>query len=280
MQNDLKLLSNMFPVFSHIVERICTPSWRIENKGYKKHNLILVYDGKASFHCNEQRFDATCGSLVYFKPGDSRLGYTYENDLMKCFAVDFEYICPVKESEKWTYKYVNLPFDVHEKITNKYLFSRLTGLFRDMSSIWISGKDNMEIRLRAVFSEILHLLLTYRNDRSINFDKTRKVEKAIHYMVQNLSGDIRLNDISASVGVSHSYLGSIFKEVTGKSPIEYFIKMKMDKARDLLRDGASVTEAALMLGFNDIYYFSKCFKKHECTNPSEYRRHQISSGEK
>lgn len=277
MQKNLNLLNNMFPVFSHIVERICTPAWRMDDKKFDKHNLILVYDGKASFCCNDQRFDATRGSLVYFKPGDSRLGYTYSDNLMKCFAVDFEYICPVKEAEKWIYEYVSLPFDTHEKITDKYLFSRLIVLFRDLASIWISRKDNMEIRLRAVFSEILHLLLTFKSNRGNSFEKVRKIEEAIHYMVQNLSGNIRLADISAFVGVSNSYLGSIFNEITGKSPIEFLIKMKIDKARDLLRDGVSVTETAFLLGFNDIYYFSKCFKKHEGTNPSEYRRHNISS---
>ncbi len=265
------MLNNMFPVFFHIVERICTPLWRIENKSVTNHNIILIYDGKASFHCNGQTFDAFSGSMVYFKPGDARLGFTYSDNLMKCYAVDFDYIYPIKNSGIWSFKFLSLPFETHEKINNHFLFSRLLTLFNELTSIWISKKDNMEIQLRSVFAEILNLLLKYKSDGQINFDKIRKVEQAISLMVKKLNSKIYLSDIAASIHISPSYLGSIFKEITGKSPIDYYIKMRIDKAKSLLQEGASVSEAASQLGFNDIYYFSKCFKKYTGINPSKIK---------
>lgn len=46
---------------------------------------------------------------------------------------------------------------------------------------------------------------------------------------------------------------------------------QVTKAKDLLREGASVLETLYQLGFNDIYHLSKCFKKYEGISPSEYK---------
>lgn len=272
MKGKMSILDNMYPEFFHIVERLCTPSWRIEDANYKMHNIILLYDGKASFTCNGKEFDAYRGSMVYFKPGDARAGFTYADNLMKCYAIDFLYTCPFFADGAWRLEHANLPFHPHEIIKNKYLLSRLFALFHELTSIWIAKKNNMSMRLRTVFAEIVHLLLAYKQDCQIDFDKVKKVETAINYMVENLNRKIHLDDISKSIGISTSHLGCIFKEITGKSPVDYLNKMRINKAKDLLQEGATVSEAAFLLGFSDIFYFSKCFKKHEGSNPSDYKK--------
>ncbi len=69
----------------------------------------------------------------------------------------------------------------------------------------------------------------------------------------------------------YSVLTSIFREVTGKSPIDYLVGIRIRKAKELLTEGFNVTETAERSGFNDIYYFSKCFKKHEGISPTTYK---------
>ena len=74
------------------------------------------------------------------------------------------------------------------------------------------------------------------------------------------------------VELSKSYLNAIFKAQTGKSPVEFFIHLKMQEACKLLKSGQTyVYEAAAALGYEDQYYFSRIFKKVVGVSPRDYQ---------
>ncbi|MGL6221188.1 MAG: helix-turn-helix domain-containing protein, partial [Lacrimispora sphenoides] len=65
----------------------------------------------------------------------------------------------------------------------------------------------------------------------------------------------------------------VFKKYKGTSPIEYFTKLKIEKAKELMIQfpDLSLRKISESLGFNDVYYFSKVFKKITGIAPSEMR---------
>ena len=73
--------------------------------------------------------------------------------------------------------------------------------------------------------------------------------------------------------MSPSYICKIFKQEMGESPINYLIRIRMEKARNLLlqEEGYSVKEIACLVGYEDIYQFSKLFKKYYGVAPSYFR---------
>ncbi|MFE4353692.1 AraC family transcriptional regulator [Peribacillus butanolivorans] len=270
--SDLQIIDNIFPQFTYVAERKCTSSWRLQGKEiYDRHNLILVYDGEATLTCNNQQYNVSKGNLVYYKPLDYRTGQTNPNNLMKCFSVDFLYTCPLYQNDKWDLLDMKLPFTTVEKIDDSFLFSRLLDLFSKFTKTWLSGAREKCTRGRTIFLEMLSLLLQWKCNPNFNYDTIRKTEQIINYLTENYSSQIKLAELANHVGISSSYLGSLFKEVTGKSPISYLIDIRVHKAKDMLLDGYSVAETAFNVGFNDIYYFSKCFKKNAGVNPSKYR---------
>jgi Response regulator containing CheY-like receiver domain and AraC-type DNA-binding domain len=268
-------LLNMFPQFTHIVERICTPSWQIKQEICRTYNLILIYSGEAEFFCNRQSYRGRRGDLICFKPGGIRAAHTFEDNLMSCFAVDFLYICPVWEEQGWQLCHHELPLEFHQKIGDRYLFARLLDLFAGLTGEWLSGKQNRAGRCRAIFTEIMNLLLLQQGQGELHYDRIRKVEKVIQYMAEHYQEALSLNDLSRVIRISPSYLGNIFKETTGKAPIEYLIGIRIQKAKELIREGCSMTETAYRVGFHDLFYFSKSFKKYEGMTPSEYRKNGI-----
>lgn len=276
-EQDISIYQYIIPYFTHVVERICTPAWHIKKCVYRQHNIILVYDGMALFGCNGKEYTAGRGDLVYFKPGDTRYGITYPENLMKCFAVDFDYICPIYGEGKWELENVKLPFNTLEKINDSYLFSRLVDLFGEITRTWISSKYNRMLRCRNIFMEMLNLLVMWKEYTDFNYDRVRKVEKTINYMTKNYNKRISLRELADVANLSTSYFGSIFKEVTGKSPIEYLLDIRINRAKELLNEGMSVSETAIRTGFSDVYYFSKCFKNHEGINPTSYRDSEIAT---
>lgn len=64
-----------------------------------------------------------------------------------------------------------------------------------------------------------------------------------------------------------------FKRQTGHSPIDYLIQTRIAKARNLLlRSDATLSEIAAEVGYSDVYYFSRIFKKHVGISPIQYQR--------
>lgn len=72
--------------------------------------------------------------------------------------------------------------------------------------------------------------------------------------------------------LNHIYLGQLFKKETGLSLNDYINKVRINKAKKLLKEtGAMVYEIADQVGFSDSQYFSTVFKKIVGVSPKEYR---------
>lgn len=90
-------------------------------------------------------------------------------------------------------------------------------------------------------------------------------------MRESLSGCVDFQHLAAQHGLSYSSFRRIFKQVTGRPPGDYFIEMKVKRARQLLLSDRPVQEVADLLGFESVCYFSRLFKSRTGTAPSALR---------
>jgi transcriptional regulator GlxA family with amidase domain len=103
----------------------------------------------------------------------------------------------------------------------------------------------------------------------------RKIEQSIAYMRQHLNQPLQVATLAATVNVSPSHFFALFKRWSGCSPIDYFIRLRMQRARRLLEQTSlSVKEIASEMGYNDPFYFSRAFKSVYQMAPSDYRAAQ------
>lgn len=99
------------------------------------------------------------------------------------------------------------------------------------------------------------------------------VERSIDYMVANLNRPLRIATLAAQVNVSQSHFFSLFKQITGCPPMDYFTKLRMVEACRLLNSTtARVKEVAIELGYDDPLYFSRVFKSFSTVAPVRYRK--------
>lgn len=101
----------------------------------------------------------------------------------------------------------------------------------------------------------------------------RTIEKALEYIRGQYAKDLSLEDVALHVGMSGSYFSSFFKQETGDNFIEYLTRLRIDKAKTLMMDAElRLYEISQLVGYQDVKYFSRLFKRHVGATPAEYRQ--------
>jgi AraC-like DNA-binding protein len=109
-------------------------------------------------------------------------------------------------------------------------------------------------------------------------ESDRIVQQAIHYLSTQYAEPITIEMMAESLGYNRAYLSRLFKRHTKVTPVTFLLKLRVDKARQLLRERLELTieQIAASVGFYDPLYFSKQFRRLYGVSPSEYRN-QIKS---
>ncbi|MCF2447708.1 AraC family transcriptional regulator [Dyadobacter sp. CY345] len=94
----------------------------------------------------------------------------------------------------------------------------------------------------------------------------------IHYIRTNIGEKIQVEDLSEKACMSRASFYRAFKREFNISPVEFILKEKIKKAKTLLTESrATISDVCYQLGFSDLNYFGRQFKKSEGISPSQYR---------
>lgn len=100
-----------------------------------------------------------------------------------------------------------------------------------------------------------------------------KLKRVIHLMEQRLAEHFSLGNLAQAIGMSEYHFSRLFKRATGRSPSQYFIQMRMARARQLLIETErSIIEVGLDVGYGSASHFSQVFRREVGVAPSHYRR--------
>jgi len=112
--------------------------------------------------------------------------------------------------------------------------------------------------------------------RSVKKDgESDLLPKLIAFMKSNVHKNLRISDLAHTCNCSSSNIYKIFKANLDSSPQDFFINLKMERARKyLLKSNLKVKEIGAKLGYDDPYYFSRIFSKHVGLSPANYRKEE------
>lgn len=242
--------------------------YRRRDKGSKQHILIYCYEGEGWYSIDKERNTVKANDFFIIEAGTPHIyGSSHTN-----------------------------PWSIYWFHFTGSLSTLFDSLFNCTTSIDDSPNARYEDRLQ-LFEEIFqnlemgysienlqysticlwHLLGSFRyipQFREVNKPKaTDTIQKVISYMKANLTQRLSLEDLADSVNYSPSYLGTMFTQKTGITPLDYFNHLKIQRAcQELDFTDMKVKEIAYELGFSDQYYFSKVFTKYMGITPSEYKK--------
>jgi AraC family transcriptional regulator len=100
-----------------------------------------------------------------------------------------------------------------------------------------------------------------------------KLRQITDWMREHIAEEFNLDRLAAQAGLSKFYFNRLFKSAVGVSPSHYHINLRMDAARQLLRETKkSVMEIALDVGYANPSHFAQLFRRETGLSPSDYRR--------
>ena len=95
---------------------------------------------------------------------------------------------------------------------------------------------------------------------------------AVNHIQAHFSERVSIEELASQIGISRGYLTRLVKDITGMSPKQYLINVRMVAAADYLKEGAmSIGEIAEACGYEDPLALSKAFRRHYGISPTEYR---------
>lgn len=138
------------------------------------------------------------------------------------------------------------------------------------------------LMLKSYLVQMLVLLLREQSKpvpigTGYSFDSVNKkyvVEQLVSYFEEHYAEKISLDQIAENMYLSPFYISRIFKSETGDTPIHHLINIRLERAKELLEQGTngSIQEVAAAVGYDDVYHFSKLFKKRYGVPPSQIRK--------
>lgn len=122
----------------------------------------------------------------------------------------------------------------------------------------------------ATLARIRALDMRADHERNAHEDK---MNQARYHLLRHATEEVDLAALAGQLGLSYSRFRSLFREHTGSSPRRYQIDIRINRARELLRESNhNINEIAELLGFSSVYYFSRLFRQRTGQTPSGFRR--------
>ena len=233
------------------VKKRANPSWHLDNDQLPFCDLTFILGGEATYSNADQTFHLTAGEAVFLPAGSKRFANTPG---MECVAFSFcadVYPFPHAARISWD----NDPL--------------LLTYFEDFNQCWSNKSDIGRMRSDGLFLLIISRLLELQQQKKNNPYVTRiKDHLHLHYTepvtVELIAREIQLNPV---------YCGALFSKETGQTILQYTNQLRITKAKELLHfTNDPVSEIAAEVGIEDLYYFSRLFKKLVGISPSEYRK--------
>lgn len=152
---------------------------------------------------------------------------------------------------------------------NKDLLAAFTQLLTAVSQAQV-GYPQL---ISGITLQLLAILNHSRLTEKIDNDKESIwVSQAIFILQNQLANKLNMEELVEQFPVSYSKFRKSFKRLTGKSPNQYHLDLRLDKAEELLKNtGLTITEIGYHTGFDSPYYFSRLFKKKFGVSPKTFR---------
>ena len=243
----------------------CEPHWKWpeREKPLENYDFFYVWSGSGEVNVNDRSYPVSEGSCFLFRPGD----YTHAtHDRQHPLVITYIHfnLIELPQQIPSVYRVISNTTDI-EVLLARYVHLRLSTMYGAVEEANLILKQMMIYLLRLDQLEL-------GSSPSLSLDLQDRIREVANYIREHPATWLKVDDLAGRVRLSPRYFAIKFKEVLGVTVQEYQIRCRLERAEFLLRyGGMSVTETSDALGYKDVYYLSKQFKKHYGRSPSAIR---------
>ena len=200
---------------------------------------------------------------------NSKLLNQITNKIFPVNGIIRSYLKVILKEAKFAYKNDLRIFDYNELIENPNAHSGAKQMLKNYAELLLieilrQSEENFENS----YSELIRETLIMQN-----IDSNFFFEQIVNYLEAHISESLTLEQISADNFTNISKIQRVFRECSNEGVISFFQKMKIEKAKTLIRETPmNFTEISEFLGFSSVHHFSKKFKQLVKMSPSAYQR--------
>ena len=270
----LKDMSCLPPLLIACNEAVHPRGMRYPMHAHEFFQANLIVEGMASVCFRSDVVELSQGGVVWMPPG---LEHAFRFDRSSaCRIVEVKYdlrpFPPTEACERFMgdhFRHVGHPKKRGRLLVKAEHSHNLRRAMKDILDLTRSRvpRDSFVMRKQLwAFIVTVETAFAPRGRRAMNL-----ADRAAAFIAENCDRPLSLKEIATASSASPSHLAHVFKEQHGCSLIQYLLRVRIERARDLLSEGnRSVKEVATAVGYADVHYFSRLFKRMERVSPSRY----------
>lgn len=238
--------------------------------------IHYVHSGKGIFSFNDQTWRLKCGQGFLICPDQVTYYQADSNDPWHYYWIGFKGKLADAYVRRGGLSQASPIFGQADSGRDPFLES----LFLAMNSDKSNGPES-EIRLLGLLHLFLAHLIAVSPDKQEDSDQLSRrhwyVRQAINIIQANDHRRVSISELAGHIGLDRSYFGAIFRQVTGKTPQQFSLEQRMEKAKRLLgRQSLTVAAVARSIGYDDPLLFSRMFHRITGFSPTGYRKVKLN----
>jgi AraC-like DNA-binding protein len=237
-------------------------------------DFILIYclEGKGYYSTAIGNYKLTANQFFILPPHQF---HNYQADLNDPWSIYWVHFSSNKLKELGT------EYDLEKFVTpTNILFNqKILDTWNEMYVSLAQGytKESMDYANLCLYHFISYFIFPSNTQKLLQqMQKEDPLDRSISFMKANIHKQLSVEEIARQFHYSPSHYTALFKKKMGLSPIEYFIRMKIHYACQLLSQRELIIkEIADKIGYDDPYYFSRIFKKVTGKSPEQYKNTSV-----
>lgn len=258
----------LFPKFLNVGKQESGITYNYAEHVQNEYEAIYILSGSVEYKCNGEKYVVNADDMYFIQPGQTHEERSLSEPLEFIYIKFFLYNYRGARMDSFL---KDIPMQQF-KNPGRGLREKFEKIFNEMHNQELAFKQVVENSISEILIDVMRILQMNQLEKTSTISVNVIITQIIEDVAMNVHKNYSVEEISRTYGISKSSFHHSFKKQTGLPFKDYVNRNKIREAEHQLTvTDKTVTHISWSLGFSNVYYFSRLFKKYNGITPSEFR---------